>query len=213
MSRSIRWAFAFGIPVYLLGATAVPTQSPAHESQAASAGTMGQHSYMRSEGRYRMPDLTLTDSRGRDTKLRDILGGEDPVMVQFIFTTCTTICPVLSASFAEAQNELDALGRPYRMVSISIDPEHDTPHRLRDYAERFGAGDHWHFLTGSNEAVASVQKAFDAYYPGNNKMYHQPFTFLRVREGDVWVRFEGLMSTKELVAEYRASVGRGGAGY
>ncbi len=132
-----------------------------------------------------------------------LLTASEPVLLQFIFTTCTTICPVLSASFASSQDALQAVGQDFRLVSISIDPEHDTPPVLRDYAARFHAAPNWHFLTGAKDDVERVQKAFEAWYPGNNKMYHRPYTYLRAHKCAPWVRIEGLLSTAKLVAEYR----------
>ena len=158
--------------------------------------------YTRTEQDYQIPDVTLTDMHGNQAPLRDLLGGEGPVLMELIFTTCATICPVLSASFASTQDKLSTIKPGYRMVSITIDPEHDTPARLRAYAERFGAGDQWHFLTGRKGDVLLVQKAFDAYYTGNNKMYHQPYTYLRGGAGKPWVRIDGLLGSAELAAEY-----------
>lgn len=177
-----------------------------HQSAASGPGAqlvLKPGSYTRSEQDYRIPDVTLTDMHGDKAPLLDLLGGEGPVLMELIFTTCTTICPVLSASFASTQDKLSAVEPGYRMVSISIDPEHDTPSRLRAYAERFGAGDQWHFLTGQRGQIELVQKAFDAYYRGNNKMYHQPYTYLRGGLGKPWVRIDGLLGSADLVAEYR----------
>ncbi|MFY9826559.1 MAG: SCO family protein, partial [Thermoanaerobaculia bacterium] len=125
--------------------------------------------------------------------------------LQFIFTTCPSICPVLTATLAAAREEL---GNEVRLVSISIDPEFDTPARLRDYARRFTAGPGWRFLTGSRDDVAAVQKAFDAYRP--NKMQHEPLTFLRAGPGEPWVRLAGPITPAELVAEVRRLAGRAG---
>lgn len=99
------------------------------------------HDYTRSEALYNLPSVQMVDKDGSDVDLRQLIEYGGPVMVQFIFATCSTICPVLSASFASAQPELDALGSgAYRLVSISIDPEQDTPERLSEYAKRFKAG-------------------------------------------------------------------------
>lgn len=164
--------------------------------------------FSRSEGHYRIPDVALIDRHGNEQPLSSYIDGDDPVLLQFIFTTCATICPVLSASFAAAQDDLAAAGPKYRMISITIDPEHDTPQKLLEYADRYGARAGWRFLTGSWQAIAMVQRAFDAYYPGNNKMYHRPYTFLRVGETAPWVRLEGFPGTADLVAEYRAALAR-----
>jgi protein SCO1/2 len=92
------------------------------------------------------------------------------------------------------------------MVSISIDPEHDTPARLNAYAAKFHAGPQWRFLTGSLPDTIAVQKAFDAYR--GEKASHVPLTFLHASPGAPWVRIEGFVSAGELMHEYRALVAR-----
>ena len=87
------------------------------------------------------------------------------------------------------------------MVTISVDPENDTPERLREYAEELGAGDGWHFLTGEPSAVETAWKAFDAYVP--NKARHEPLTFLRGSNSKQWTRLNGLISATDLTAEIR----------
>lgn len=151
--------------------------------------------YVRSVGEYALPDVTLVDMDGQRVPLRTVLD-QGPVLLQFIFTTCPTVCPILSDTFAGAQDRLDGV----RMVSISIDPEHDTPARLRDYARRFGAGPRWTFLTGSLDDVVAVQKAFGVYR--SDKMQHEPSTFLRAAPGP-WVRLTGEAGADDLVIELR----------
>ncbi|HWM91712.1 MAG TPA: SCO family protein [Thermoanaerobaculia bacterium] len=149
--------------------------------------------YVRSVGDYAPPDVTLTDMDGRRLLLSEALG-EGPVLLQFIFTTCPAVCPMLSATLAGAQDRLPGI----RMVSISIDPEHDTPERLRAYAQRFRAGPQWKFLTGRLEDVVDVQKAFGVYR--SDKMQHEPSTFLRAAQGP-WVRLTGRVGEEDLVSE------------
>lgn len=98
--------------------------------------------------------------------------------------------------------------RGTRMVSISIDPEYDTPARLADYARLHEARPEWIFLTGGFEDVFEVVRAFDAIYRANNKMYHVPLTFLRQAGGSAWTRLEGLLSAEELAAEYAVLTGK-----
>jgi protein SCO1/2 len=158
--------------------------------------------YTRAEKKYEIPDIKLVDMSNKPIRLRQMLDTDEPVLLQFIFATCTTICPVLSATFSAAQEPLNNLGKKYRMVSITIDPEEDTPKHLQEYAKRFKSGGQWSFLTGSIENIEAVEKAFKVY-ASNNKMYHQPYTFLRAHAGAPWVRVEGFMSASELVAEFQ----------
>ena len=123
-----------------------------------------------------------------------------PVALNFIFTTCTTICPVLSATFSQAQEDLQEQSTPPIMISVSIDPDHDTPERLADYAKSFHAGPGWLFLTGSKGSLLEIQKSFDAYR--GDKLNHVPLTFLRASPNSSWVRLEGFTSARELNEEY-----------
>lgn len=160
--------------------------------------------YLRSLHAYRIPAVALVNADGEPVDLSSELQIEKPLLLNFIFTSCTAICPVLSATFAQVQKELGKGDEVIRMVSITIDPEQDTPARLKVYAERYHAGPRWHFLTGSRRNILEVQQAFDAYR--GDKMSHVPLTFLRASPAAPWIRMEGFASAADLVAEYRAVV-------
>ena len=158
---------------------------------------------------YTVPAVTLRNRRDEPVALDQVLSGQRPVVMQFVFTTCATICPVLSASMAQAKDGLLEAAPETRLVSITIDPEYDTPARLRDYATKHEAGESWTFLTGRLGDVDRVIRAFDALYEADNKMYHEPYTYMRARADAPWVRLNGLMSGAEMVAEYRAVLAAG----
>jgi len=183
---------------------ALAPASPAHAQHARHEGhepAPAAPRYTRAFATYAPPDVTLTDAGGARVRLSTLLGRGGPVMLQFIFTTCPTVCPVMSATFAAVQNRLGPGAEEVRLVSISIDPEHDTPERLREYARRFKAGPRWLLLTGELNDIVSVRKAFDAY-PGDNKMRHEPLTFIRLSPERPWLRLDGLTSVAQLVGEY-----------
>jgi protein SCO1/2 len=176
-------------------------------AHAGHRAMLAQPGYQRSEHAYPLRgDYRLAGMNGEETSLQKELDTENPVMVNFIFTTCTTICPVMSGVFAEVQKQLGPAGDGVRMISITIDPEHDTPERLRDYAQRFRAGPQWRFLTGEPIDIIAVQKAFGVYR--GNKMSHEPTTLLRRSKHDPWIRLDGIASTAEMVAEYRKLAAR-----
>ncbi|MEW6218945.1 MAG: SCO family protein [Thermodesulfobacteriota bacterium] len=163
--------------------------------------------YKRSEERYSIPDVTLITQDRRRVNLRDfILSSDKPVLLDFIYGTCTTICPVLSAGFVNMQRRINGGAQAVRLVSISIDPEHDTPEVMAEYLGRYGAKPGWDFFTGSREDIDKVMRAFDAYVI--NKMSHYPITFLRKPGDEGWVRIHGLISTAELMKEYQALMGQ-----
>ena len=150
---------------------------------------------------YQIPDISLVDMNYQTVSLPEAIVSDKPVVLNFIYTTCTTICPILSATFSQVQRELGADSTGLRMISISIDPEQDSPERLQDYARRFKSSVNWHFLTGDIDDIINIQKALDAYR--GDKMNHIPLTFLYSANADTWIRMEGFPSTAEIVAEYR----------
>lgn len=160
--------------------------------------------YLRSVESYRVPAVTLVDAAGRSLPGASVLD-RGPLLLQFVFTSCTTICPLMSSAFASFQSKLGADAGRVRMVSISIDPEYDTPARLREYAAHVKAGPQWQFFTGSKADVVALQQAFDVYQ--SSKSQHQPVTFLRASPTAPWLRLDGLMSASELLAEYHRALG------
>jgi protein SCO1/2 len=150
---------------------------------------------------YSIPDVSLTSDKGETRRIQELLNGDKPVMLNFIFTTCTTICPVLSASFSQVQEMLGDESQEIAMISISIDPEFDTVEKLSRYSERFDAGDQWAFYTGQLNDVVAVQKAFDIYR--GSKVNHEPITLLHAKGDPSWLRIDGLANASDIVAEYR----------
>ncbi len=148
-----------------------------------------------------IPDTEMLNQQGEKVKFKDLLQQDQLVYVQFIFTTCPTICPVLTGHFASFQEKFTPTNEKIQLISISMDPKYDTPKRLTAYAEKFDAGTNWTFLTGKREAVEEVQKAFDYYY--GNKMYHKPVTYLKKPDTDNWTVFDGFINGEELWEEYQ----------
>ena len=158
---------------------------------------MQNRDYKLSSKQYNIPDVTLIDADGHKTSLATLLSAEKPVALNFIFTTCKTICPVMTATFASMQSKLDqAQLKQLRVISISIDPEYDRPAELRAYADKFKASQSWVFLTGDSVDINNVMRAFEAYT--GSKMNHQPVTFLRKSPNQPWLRVDGLASGKDL---------------
>jgi protein SCO1/2 len=151
---------------------------------------------------YALPAITLVRDDGTKVSLPKELDDGRPVMLNFIYTTCPGICPVMSQVFSQLQERLGADREHVHMVSISIDPEQDTPARLREYARKFSAGRQWQHYTGTVAASVAVQRAFDVYR--GDKMSHDPLTLMRPAPGKPWVRIEGFASPNDLLAQYLA---------
>ena len=188
-----------------VGAVLVVTgpMARAHDGPHEAVATGG---YARSLQTYVVPDVALINADAQPVSLRNALAAEGPVMVNFIFTTCGAICPVMSATFAKVPGKLGATGDKLRMISISIDPENDTPAELKAYAKTYHATSRWQFLTGSPADIQAVQQAFHSYR--GDKMNHAPLAFLRYAPGQPWLRIEGFASADDLAREYRSMVAR-----
>lgn len=186
------------VAVWLVGVFAV---SQVHGDPLGNGA--GERHYDRVEARYRLPEVTLRNRDGASVRLRELLNADRPVLVQFIFTSCQSICPMLTAMMSQAQEAIRSAAPASRIVSISIDPEYDTPGRLAAYARKHNAQGDWHFLTGAWPAIRRTMNAFDAMYEGKNKMYHKPYTYMRPAGDGTWVRLTGLMGAQSLANEYR----------
>jgi protein SCO1/2 len=120
-----------------------------------------------------VPDFALKDQTGATVRLSDLKG--EPVAVTFLYTRCpiATACPMTTAKFSK----LDAMladAKLGHLLTVTVDPEHDTPEVLADYAKKAGADPkRWKFLTGSPEAVARVASSFGViYYPEHGQIVH-----------------------------------------
>lgn len=145
-----------------------------------------------------LPDAMLVTQHGKEVSLRNDVVGDKIVVVDFVYTTCTTVCPVLSAVFAQVQNELgERLGDEVTMVSISVDPLRDTPARMKNYASKLGAGDDWVWLTGRKQTVTEVLEEFGAYTP--NFEDHPSMILVGDGKHGKWARFLGFPSADQIV--------------
>jgi protein SCO1/2 len=199
------------VAVGILMATPVKAQGGAmgtgghehHHDHAAATVSAAK----RSEADYRVPAMALVRQDGQKVNFPAELDDGRPVILNFIYTSCTAICPATTQVLAQVQEKLGKERGKAHMISISIDPEYDTPARLDGFARKLGAGAQWQFYTGTLEASVAMQKAFDAYR--GDKMNHMPVTYLRAAPGKPWVRLDGLRSPDDIVKEFRGLVEKG----
>jgi protein SCO1/2 len=149
---------------------------------------------------YAVPDVQLVRDDGKRVSLAEEMNDGRAVVLNFIFTTCSSFCPLSSQTFAEFQSKLGADAERVHLMSISVDPEQDTPTRLRAYAHKFGARPGWQHYTGSVTASLAAQRAFGAYR--GDKMSHSPLTLLRAANSTAWRRIDGFATPDRLLAEY-----------
>ena len=143
-------------------------------------------------------DGVLVNQDGQEMRFySDLLHGKTVVIIPF-FTTCTGVCPVLSRKMAAIQRRLsDRLGNQLHLVSISVDPETDTPMRLKAYAERFRAKPGWYFLGGTKENVDWVLYKLGQYV--DNKEAHTNIFIIGNETTGEWRKFVCLGTTEELI--------------
>jgi protein SCO1/2 len=145
-----------------------------------------------------LPDTKLIDTDGRPQRLAsDVVAGRLVVM-DFIFTSCTAVCPILSSIMAEVQDRLEnRIGRDVTLLSVSVDPARDTPARLRDYADHFGARPGWVFLTGAKPDIDGLQTRLGTY--SGDYTEHAPAVLIGDPAAGNWVRLFGMPSPDQIL--------------
>ena len=145
-----------------------------------------------------IPDVELLDQDGRTIHFYTDLVKGKVVAVQFIFTTCTTICPPLGATFARVQKDLgERAGREVRLISVSVDPATDTPERMKAWGAKFKAGAGWTFVTGQKPQVDELLRALGASSASPSE--HTPALLIGNDLKGQWTRVYGLSRPDVLV--------------
>jgi len=196
-----------------IGLWAGPLPGFAHEAHKHPAATPPPSAQEKTQSKTRDPELRLDENYQRkyftdlplltqDGKTvrfyTDMLKGK-VVLISFIYTNCTEICPILMPNLVEIQNKLgDRFGRDVSLISISVDPEDDTPVELKKYGEKYGARPGWTFLTGKKENVDWVVYKLGQY---TEDFEDHSMLFLL---GDVknarWVKMRGDMPPENVAA-------------
>ena len=171
------------------------------ESAPRKDADVSRGKHTRSVKYYTVPNVMLLNQDGKKVNLKELVDSGKPVIFDFIYTTCTTICPVLSATFTNLRKALGVDADKVQLISISIDPENDRPEKMKKYLTRFKAGKGWDFLTGSREDINRVLLSLDATLV--DKMSHEPLYIMRAPHSDDWVRIKGLLSKGDLLSELK----------
>jgi len=143
-------------------------------------------------------DVKLIDQDGRERRFyTDLLQGKT-VIINPMFTTCTGACPVMSGAVEKIQAHLgDRVGRDVRLISISVDPVHDTPARMKEYAARFHARAGWVFLTGSKENVEAVLRKLGQWV--DEPAAHQTLLLIGNDRTGLWKKALALAPVEQLL--------------
>jgi len=172
-------------------------------SGAAGAAGSERPAEAREAARAYFSDVELVDHRGERHRLySDLLDGK-VVAIDSMFTTCGAVCPVLSQKMKRLQEAAgDRLGRDVHLLSITVDPENDTPAELAAYAERFGAKPGWYFLSGEPQAVRRALAKLG--YAVEDKQAHSTIVLMGNEQTGLWKKTNGLASGDELVALFES---------
>ena len=160
--------------------------------------------YKRSEHEYAIPDISLIDQNGRTVLFNSLVNENKVILLDFFYTRCKTTCPVLTSDFANFQYRLKPDTGKALLISITIEPQHDSAAMLHEFQRRYQAKPGWLFLTGTEERIERVMRVFGAYT--KNRMGYYPLVFLYVPKKGQWVQFEGHVPVAQLIDEYQKAI-------
>lgn len=142
-----------------------------------------------------IPNVPVLDQDGRQLHFFDDLIKDKNVVVNFIFTSCPTVCPPMGANFGALQKQLKARGnKDVSLISVSIDPVTDTPQRLKAWRARFGGGPGWDLVTGQKQDITKILKMLNVFSADINT--HSPFVIMN--DGNGWRYLNGLTPPEQL---------------
>lgn len=138
-----------------------------------------------------IPDVEVVTQDGERVRFYSDLVEDRVVAMNFVFTTCTTICPPMGAIFGQLEKKLgDRAGRDVHLISVSVDPGTDTPERLAQWAAKFGRTPGWTLVTGDKTTVVSLLKSLQVFTPDFEE--HAPIVLLGNDARGEWTRAYGL---------------------
>lgn len=143
-------------------------------------------------------DVELVNQDGEPMRLySDLLKGK-VVVINTIFTTCTSICPLMSKTYARLQEHVgDRLGRDVYLISISVDPENDTPELLKKFGESYDARPGWYMLTGSSENVHLALRKLG--HDVDQKESHKAIILIGNEPTGLWKKAFGLAPAEDII--------------
>jgi protein SCO1/2 len=192
----------------LMAAAAGAAEHPGdHRNHAATAN---RPTGSEAVGSLSIPDVPLLNQEGEEVRFYSDLVRGRMVAINFIFTTCTTICPPMGANFARLQRILEGqTGANVHLISVSVDPAVDTPERLKTWAAKFGALPGWTLVTGAKPEVDKLLKALKVFTP--DKTDHSPIVLVGDDARGEWTRVWGLAPPADLARTIERMAGAPGA--
>jgi len=151
------------------------------------------------------PDVSVTTQDGKTLHFYDDLIKGRIVVVSFIYTSCSELCPIETARLAEVKDRLgDAVGRDVFFVSMTVDPEHDTPEMLKAYADAFDAkAPGWQFVTGRPDDIKAINAKFGDRSADRSLSSHRNEVLIGNDTTGDWQRDSSFGDVDELVMTIR----------
>ncbi len=150
------------------------------------------------ELRESFPDVSLSDQNGRRVRFYNDVIKDKVVVINFVYTTCTAICPSQGRLFSRLQKQLGVrAGRDVHLVSITTDPLNDTPARLKAWGGNFHAEKGWTLLTGEQAEMNKLLAALKGDISGPGM--HTPVLLIYNDTDGTWARTSGLASLEEII--------------
>ena len=198
-----RRALMLSMPALLLAGCAGVQRDPASEAGGFTGAESAHTRKVRAQMRRNLPNIQLYTQDGKPVRFYDDLVKDRIVVITFMYTQCTGKCPPTTRSLVKLQDLLgDRVGNDILILSITLDPEVDTPKVLKEYADDFGAGPGWIYLTGQYDDIDMLRHKLGVFDPDPildaDKANHAGLlTFGNERTGR-WAALPARLDTDEL---------------
>ncbi len=167
-----------------------PTADPSTDYLAYTAQTLRQH----------FPNVRLVTQDNKTVHFYDDVIKGRTVILQFMFANCEKACPLVTPNLAKVQRELMARGASeISIVSITVDPVHDTPQVLQHYAHMFNVQPGWRFLTGSKTDIDQIRRELGVWDPDEQQIEHMNVLTIGRESTGQWIAIGGLSKPDDIV--------------
>jgi protein SCO1 len=150
--------------------------------------------------RSKFPNVSLTTQDNRTVHFYDDLIKGKIVIIQFMFTNCEELCPMTTPNLVKVQKELQQRGASgqVEIISITVDPVHDTPRVLKEYAKQFHVKPGWRFLTGRKADIDMIRRNLGVWDPDEQKLGHMNMLTMGREPSGQWISIEALAKPDDI---------------
>lgn len=195
---NINQIFCHGLSITLILFFLQPTSLLANSYELNSARTNDATQQNWERLANNIPDIIVLDQDGKKLRFYTDLVKGKTVAINFVFTTCSSVCPILTEIFSNTRKILDERGSEQtQLISISVDPSSDTPQKLKEFATKFHAGNGWTFITADKAGIDRLLKALGAFSAKRDD--HSTMVLIGNDADDRWTRSYGVTPATMLV--------------